>query len=473
MLKLTSRGSAIIAELLRLADKIPDVFFGPERVKDPEQKKYLDILFDYSYLKEPEDFEKKINSSMELLDLDEEFKENHTEIISRFYLVFESIWKYYTELSKFIDDVNNGYYLQHSLDNILQDFSGRQLLCEMIYLYGEMLLFLELYIPGYARERIMMANFRYFGDRNLTNIEEVCKLCRSTGYIKGGKKPNKYPESFFARFPVDSEFLRLIIGRLQTDDLYLMDNSFPNPDHRSTRLANQASMLYVTLHFTPNLLSKENAFMREIVDKFFNDNWIIATYMGHVVDISVEWASYPAAKKALDAVFTTSFIHTLNDKNSSQMRKSQEEMLRYLQDGVLQQDYLFSNMTPLLSCVRTANVVLRWRLLHRKTSDEKTRKSIIDSIAASEVMSFLLNLSQVEYILKELFRTALDEKDKAWTEGKNSAAERLQELSEYFSGERALSKVKRDENLMGWFANMAGQVNALDLEEDHATATGI
>jgi len=67
LLRLTSRGSAIIAELLRLADNIPEVFLGPERIKDPDQKKYSDVLFDYQYLKEPEDFEKKINSSMEVL----------------------------------------------------------------------------------------------------------------------------------------------------------------------------------------------------------------------------------------------------------------------------------------------------------------------------------------------------------------------------------------------------------------------
>lgn len=472
LLRLTSRGSAIIAELLRLANNIPECFYGAEKAKDPEQKKYCDILFDYSYINEPEDCEKKLNASTVLLDLDEEFRENYTEILQRFYRLFESVWKFSMEINKYVDDINNGYYLQHSLDNILQDTNGRQLILEMIYLYGEMLLLLEEYIPGPVRERIMMANYRYYGDRHYTNIEEVCKLVRSTGYVKGNKKPSKYPEAFFARSPLDADMLRLAIGRLQTDDIYLMDTSFPNPDHRSTRLASQASMLYVTLYFVPTLLHKDNAFMREIVDKFFNDNWVISTYMGHVIDVSAEWQSYPAAKKALDTVFAPAFVTSLNEKNATQLRRSTEEMVKYLQEGVLQQDYLFANMNALLSCIRSANVSLRWRLLHRRTQDEKIRRGICDFYSATDIMSFLLNLSQLEYKLKDLFRIALDEKERAWTDGRSAAAERMQELGDYFTGEKALSKVKRDENLMRWFSNLAAQVNALDLEEDHATATG-
>jgi WASH complex subunit strumpellin len=40
------------------------------------------------------------------------------------------------------------------------------------------------------------------------------------------------------------------------------------------------------------------------------------------------------------------------------------------------------------------------------------------------------------------------------------------------TGDMALTRVKRDDNLVRWFAHLAAQVNALNLEEDHATATG-
>ena len=44
--------------------------------------------------------------------------------------------------------------------------------------------------------------------------------------------------------------------------------------------------------------------------------------------------------------------------------------------------------------------------------------------------------------------------------------------SEYFTGEKALSRVKRDENMMNWFAGLATQVRSLDMEEGQATSTG-
>lgn len=50
----------------------------------------------------------------------------------------------------------------------------------------------------------------------------------------------------------------------------------------------QGAMLYVLLYFSVRTLVEEGSTMREIVDRHFNDNWIITLYMGHVVDLSLE-----------------------------------------------------------------------------------------------------------------------------------------------------------------------------------------
>ena len=39
--------------------------------------------------------------------------------------------------------------------------------------------------------------------------------------------------------------------------------------------------------------------MREICDKHFPDNWVIPIYNGVLVDLTVYWGTFPAAKKAL------------------------------------------------------------------------------------------------------------------------------------------------------------------------------
>lgn len=94
----------------------------------------------------------------------------------------------------------------------------------------------------------------------------------------------------------------MIIGRLRTDDIYNQVRAYPRPEHRSTALANQASMLYIILYFAPETLEKEQAAMREIVDKHFADNWILSYYLGYMADLTTTWSStvYPAAGAALN-----------------------------------------------------------------------------------------------------------------------------------------------------------------------------
>jgi len=65
LLRLVSRGNAIVAELLRLSNHIPEVFVvdlaSPQA--HPEQKRYADIIFDFKYLKTADFYEHKIQSS--------------------------------------------------------------------------------------------------------------------------------------------------------------------------------------------------------------------------------------------------------------------------------------------------------------------------------------------------------------------------------------------------------------------------
>ncbi len=475
ILRLTSRGSSIIAELLRLHSNIPEVFLGDDKIQDPDQRKYLKVLFDFQYLKEPEDFEKQLNDDVELLDIDSEFADNHIDILDRFYKLFESIWKYQQDFNKYIEDVRNGFYIQHSLDDIMQELDGKQLLTEGLYLYGVMLLLLEERIPGYIREKMMIATYRiHGGDATLENFEEVCKLCRNTGYIpgEGGKKPKNHPVAYFNRFAPDEETISIIIAALQTDDIYLMSNSFPKPEHRTTRLAGQASMLFVILNFKGSVLSSEKNTMRMIVDKFFNDNWVLPTYMGFLVDLTHEWQHMPAAKGALDNVISSSNVKILAKKNQQELNSCLSELKTYLNEGVLIQDFVLDNMTPLLDCVRHCNVVFRWRVLQRRTRSQALKQILYDTAEAKTIVTLLLNMSQLEFILKDMLAQLLNEKEIAWTDGKAAAADRMIELSEYFTGEKALSRVKRDEKMMKWFSGLSQTVTDLTFDGEHATATG-
>ena len=58
ILRLVSRGNAIIAELLRLSDFIPSVF--RDSASRPEHAKYADLLSDFSYFSSSEYFENNV-----------------------------------------------------------------------------------------------------------------------------------------------------------------------------------------------------------------------------------------------------------------------------------------------------------------------------------------------------------------------------------------------------------------------------
>ena len=60
--------------------------------------------------------------------MDDELRESYTEVLSEFYAVFESIYKYAIDLNKYVEDVQDGLYIQMTLETILWDVEGRQLL---------------------------------------------------------------------------------------------------------------------------------------------------------------------------------------------------------------------------------------------------------------------------------------------------------------------------------------------------------
>lgn len=70
-------------------------------------------------------------------------------------------------------------------------------------------------------------------------------------------------------------FVDMVLGRLRSDDIYNQIAAYPFPEHRSTALATQAVMLYVCLFFDTSILHNQTARMREIVDRYFPDNWVI------------------------------------------------------------------------------------------------------------------------------------------------------------------------------------------------------
>lgn len=481
ILRIVSCGNAIIAELLRLSEFIPPVF----RLKDrADQQKYGDIIFDFSYFKGPELCESKLESKPELQDLDEEFRENNIEIVTRFYLAFQSVHKYIVDLNRYLDDLNEGVYIQQTLETVLLNEDGKQLLCEALYLYGVMLLVIDQKIEGETRERMLVSYYRYSAARSSadSNMDDICKLLRSTGYSSqpGAKRPPNYPESYFQRVPINETFISMVIGRLRSDDIYNQVSAYPLPEHRSTALANQAAMLYVILYFEPSILHTHQAKMREIVDKYFPDNWVISIYMGITVNLADAWEPYKAAKTALNNTLDLSNVREQASRYATVSERVHAQVQQFLKEGYLREELVLDNIPRLLNCLRDGNVAIRWLMLHTADSacdpNNKRLRQIKDQILTDLrynpkiLFQLLLDTAQFEFILKEMFKQMLSEKQAKWEHYKKEGSERMTELADVFSGVKPLTRVEKNENLQAWFREISKQI--LSLNYDDSTAAG-
>lgn len=126
----------------------------------------------------------------------------------------------------------------------------------------------------------------------------------------------------FRRVPIKSTFIDLLIGRLRSDEIYNQTLAYPNPEHRSIASANQAAMLVIILSFQSSIMHTGSAIMREIVDRFFPDNWVISIYMGIVINLCDWWLPYKAARTALNNTLEISNIKKISQVYGQKMRVS-------------------------------------------------------------------------------------------------------------------------------------------------------
>ncbi|XP_037084862.1 WASH complex subunit 5-like [Pollicipes pollicipes] len=472
LLALVSRGNAIIAELLRLRDYLPDVF---RKDKKEEWKKYAPVIFDFSYFKIADAVEAKIEADDNLRKLDAQFRENYLEVVSRFYVAYESIYKYITDLNNFIRDLSDGVYFQHSMENVFADPDGKQLMCEALYLLGAQLLTAE-QIEGDSRERLLVAHHRGSLRRSAhCHLDDVCKLLRSTGRVEGGRRPPNYPEHYFSRVPVAAEYAALVVDQLRSGDIYCQAGTYPLPEHRATALAPQAAMLYVCLYFRPAVLAAETAVMREIVDKFFPDNWVISVYMGSVVNLLEAWEPYKAARTVLQASLDTAAVRQMASKHAAKMEELTVETGRWLQEGSLTPDLVLGSWHKLIALIRQCNVTLRWVLLHTSQlppGHELKRGRQYRELAVAEgkfepdtVFRLLLHSCQLELRCRQLLKQLLADRENLWRHEQELVVSGLKQLSAVFSGSQTLTKLPKNERLEKWFVDLCDQVSALSLSQ--------
>ncbi|KAK0182776.1 hypothetical protein PV327_000877 [Microctonus hyperodae] len=471
LLRLVSRGNAIIAELMRLKEYVPPVF----RLDSKRNlQKYGSIISDFAYFKATDVHEQKIENDSVLQELDENLRENYSDVLTRFYLAFESIHKYITDLNAYVDELDEGIYIRQSVETVMLNEEGKQLMCEAVYLYGVMLLLVDHQFEGQIRERLVVSYYRYNAQRSSsTRVDDVCTLLRSTGFSKSSsKRPSNYPEDYFKRVPIKSTFIDLLIGRLRSDEIYSQTLAYPNPEHRSIASANQAAMLVIILSFQSSIMHSGAAIMREIVDRFFPDNWVISIYMGIVINLCDWWLPYKAARTALNNTLEISNIKKISQVYGQKMRKFIGETEKLQLAVTLDENEIES----IVKLIRECNVLLHWILLHTTTPTilhEESKRSrtlrqhvITESkYIANDCLRLLLSTAQIEHDVKLKYKELLQDKGSKWIENKNICVERINDLAQVFGGNKRLDGIETNETLKMWFSEISAHINSLEQED--------
>ncbi len=140
-------------------------------------------------------------------------------------------------------------------------------------------------------------------------------------------------------------------------------------------------------------------------------------------------------------------------------------------------------MNKVLALLRQANCTLKWSILHTSqlssvAETNKRLKQIREQVHkdfqfdANKILDLLLNLSQLEFNVREIYRKMIEQKQTQWETLKKEACERTRELSEVFSGTKPLTRIAKNENLEKWFLLISGKIEALNFEISGTTSTG-
>lgn len=495
LLALVARANAIITELHRLIKLVPSPYkytSQDERVNARNEDRSIldDIIYDFSYFQDSQSHENKIEADLTLKRADEKFCDEFIDILTRFYLTFESVQRYSSDLNNFMIELEDELFVGQSLDGLLVDAESRQLLSEAYFLLGYMLITVDNNFEGSLRERLIVSYYRYSSYKSSpgSSLDETCNLMRSTGFrsmqqqlyrtshVVQFQRPENYPENLFSRVGVNQSVISLLIAKIQSTDIYDQTvSAFPHPDHRSSALSRQASMLYVILYFCPFILNNQRARMREIADKFFYDNWVISLHMGELVNLIEAWEPYKAAKESLNQLIEADSVRTLINQNNLKFYRTSKHLNEYLKEGWLDEKSVLENHQQMVNQMREANVLLRWYMLHSQLhTDWQLRLSqsmyslVIREAPNREILfKFIQDLSELEKKFTEIYHAVLSSKSRRIEECRLAAGETLNDLIDIMSDTKPMRwiQVGANSKLVSLLGEFASCLNNIDFEQ--------
>ena len=328
-----------------------------------------------------------------------------------------------------------------------------------------MLLLVDRLIPGPIREKLIASYYRYKGQSTIPHFQEVFKLFERTGYMPAFSLTEEKEEivDFFKRCGLDSTIIDKINGTIIGNDIYDMQTVYPTTnEYKTVAFSQQASLLVINLFFTPETLEKDRKNMYDVVSKHFHDNYVISIYMGYTIDINEYWRDFKIAHSALDFNKKNNTMKDAINENVKKIKELDNKIKGYLNEGVMTEESVLSQIEVLLNIMRDSNVVLRFFLLQRNMTKKSVRDLFNEKLNNKDVINLLLSLSQFEYLVKTMFQNLVFNKEDMWNNDKNTCIQKLSELISYYSGNTVFSSTLKLENYSQYFEEISKKISKLD-----------
>jgi len=112
-------------------------------------------------------------------------------------------------------------------------------------------------------------------------------------------------------------------------------------------------------------------------------------------------------------------------------------------------------------------------MLHNNCHSPVYREIVHQSYEKQFLINFILKLAKFENQFETLIKSLVKDKALIWDEDKDACHEFINEISEYFAGNRNWDKGEADESYAAWFKNVAEQIDVLDYKKSNKTGVKI
>uniref|UniRef100_A0A1I8BMK5 Uncharacterized protein n=1 Tax=Meloidogyne hapla TaxID=6305 RepID=A0A1I8BMK5_MELHA len=432
-------GNCLVAELYRLSLTTPFDFLNFQT------SRFSKLLIDFSYFENRLSFEKFTGQTEEGRQLDEKFFDAFTPFLNSFARFIEQLYSFLTDFIEFVRFSREYANYWRELFTRFKCLDELEILsAQLLYILGLLLILFDFKFPAVIRERIFVAFYRMRMDFEANKLEQLVNICRNR------REPF---ETCLATLGINTQFINQMLQFLRF--------------YKGPKTGWLENSLYICLYFEEGHQTLKNQFsiMRQLIDNYFNDRWILHFHVDFKVNLHEKWEGYKAANAALQNVRELWPISKLASTHLNIIRTPS------FPSGLLS----LEKFGEYKKMIDEFNTSLKWLILH--SSPTANAKLNLSSIIQKDILlEALKKLAHFEFKFKQaenyLRSNLIESIEKLKQRIVNNLSQIIAFLPNSSSSSADSVNAKRTGRIVTWLESVLGSINQLETnssDNDKAT----